>query len=388
MAEQDNNELSGMPIHVREKARKAAEQDAAITAIAEERQRQIDAANQSSNQPAPQPQDGTQPPSQTPPAAEAQPVEPVAPTANGGNDMAALKGRIGELEAQLTEAENRLKTHYGRQRKLAEDRAAEVATLKEQIAALQAQSTAGTPEANSDEAVLRADGWTENEIDDATGSEKARAARMVRKAQADRKALEDRIASIDKRVAGATGNERLNAMDTAINAVYPGFLAAIKRDGKADVEWSIFASEPNSDSSEGLTFGDTFEQARKLGNREAALRVIALFAKANPRLSFQAAPGTDAGRVDIPPLRLMPGSGPAPQTPAPSPADTAPQKVRYPEAYSTAFHRLAAKRQGNNFQPFTVEGGGRTKTFNTLQEMMREKDALMEAADEGRLIKR
>jgi hypothetical protein len=385
MVELDDTDMKLMPLHVRNKAQKAEEQDAAVTAAAEERQRLIEASMQSDDT-APATQSGTQP-TQSAPAAEAQPGNQRTETA-GADDVAALKAKVKELELQLTDADNRLKTHYGRQRKLAEDKNAEAAMYKAEIETLRTQIKEASPKADGDDAVLLANGWTQDELDDASEREKSRAAKTFRKVEAERRALEERISSIDKRVTTTTGNERLNAMDTAINTMFPGFLSAIKRDGRFDMEWSMFASEDNPDSSENLTYGESFNQARKLGNRDGALRIVALFAKKHPRLSLKAEDGASEGSVDIPPLRMMPSSGPAPQVAGTMSQNAAePRKASYARSYVMAFHKQAAKRN-ECFSPFTVElGNGRTKTFSTKDAMLRERDALDTAADEGRVLR-
>lgn len=270
MAEQDGNDMSGMPLHVRVKAQQAEQQDAAITAIAQERQRMIEASMQSETT-APTAQSGTQPTTDAA-AADAQPNNQQTDAA-GADDVSELKGKVKELELQLTDAENRLKTHYGRQRKLAEDRTAEVANLQTEIAALRGQIKETSPKADGDDAVLLANGWTQEDVDDASEREKSRAAKTFKKVDAERRSLEDRIASIDKRVVMTSGNERQNAMDAAISAAFPGFLSAIKRDGRVDMEWSMFASEDNPDSSESLTYGNLLT---KHGNSETAKRLSAL----------------------------------------------------------------------------------------------------------------
>ena len=381
MAEQDNQDMTGLPIHVRVKAQNANEQDAMLLAAAEQRQRQMQ-ANPTLDASEPTAQDGTQPTNQVPPA-ETQ-TDATRPGADGNEDSAALKGKITELESQLSDAENRLKTHYGRQRKLAEDKANEIAAARAEIEALRSQISEVTPTVNSDEKVLRAHGWTDEDFSEATPRQIAREAGNARKLDAMRGELESKIQATGRT---ATASDRMTAMDSAINAAYPGFMQAIKRDGRADIEWSMFASEANPDSSEDLTFGETFEQAKKLGNRDAALRVVALFAKQNPRLSFKDATGSTDQRVDIPPLRLMPSSGPAPQLPGSGNQDASTQqKARYSVGYALAFARKAAKNQ-SVFAPFKVEFNGKTKTFSTKEAMMRERDALDAAGDEGRLIR-
>jgi hypothetical protein len=381
MTEQDDQDMTGLPIHVRVKAQAANEQDAAIAAAAEERQRQLQAAPPMDAS-EPTPQNGTQPQNQEPPA-ETQP-DATRTGAASSEDSAALKGKVVELETQLADAENRLKTHYGRQRKIAEDKANEIAAARAEIEALKSQISQASPEVNSDEKVLRAHGWTDEDFSEATPRQITREAANARKLDAMRGELESKIQATGRT---ATASAHLNAMDSAINAAYPGFTEAIRRDGSADIEWSIFASEQNPDSSESLTFGETFDQAKKLGNREAALRVIALFVKQNPRLSFKDTTGVANQRVDIPPLRLMPSSGPAPVFPGSANQDAnATPKPRYSVGYALAFAKKAAMRQ-DVFKPFTVDYNGKSKTFSTKEAMMREREALDAAGDEGRLIK-
>ena len=381
MAEQDDQDMTGLPIHVRVKAQAAKEQDAMLVEAAEQRKRQLQ-ATPTLDASEPTPQDGTQPTNQEP-TVETQ-ADAMRPGAAGAEDSETLKGKIAELESQLSDAENRLKTHYGRQRKIAEDKANEIAAARAEIELLRSQISQAKPEVNDDEKVLRAHGWTDEDFSEATPRQMAREAGNARKLDAMRGELESKIQATGRT---ATASDRMTAMDTAINAAYPGFMQAIKRDGRADIEWSMFASEVNPDSSEDLTFGETFEQAKKLGNRDAALRVIALFAKQNPRLSFKDATGATDARVDIPPLRLMPSSGPAPQLPGSGNQDASvQQKPRYSVGYALAFARKAAKNQ-SVFAPFKVDYNGKTKTFSTKEAMMREREALDLAGDEGRLIR-
>ncbi len=376
MSDHDEQDMSGMPIHVRNKARLAAEQDALITQAAEQRKAQQSQPHQPAVENVPVEQNGTQP------TDEVQEVE----EDNGNDDMSALKREIEELKLQLVDSDNRLKTHYGRQRKLAEVKAQEVSNLTAKIEALESQLSKTGSKTNTDEDVLRAHDWTDEDIADSTSSQIARAARECRKRDAELAEMRDKVDSINKRVSTTSVNDRMTSIDLAINATYPGFLSAIKRDGKADMEWSMFADETNPDSSENLTFGETYEQAKKLGNRDAVLQVVKKFVKAHPHLSLKDSEGEN-GSVDVPPLRLMPSSGPAPTVNGVSSQDGKPTKRSYPIGYSTAFHRKAAKLQGDLFQPFTISASGVTKTFKTEKDMMRERDALLDAADEGRLIR-
>ena len=86
MAEQDDQDMTGLPIHVRVKAQAAKEQDAMLVEAAEQRKRQLQ-ATPTLDASEPTPQDGTQPTNQEP-TVETQ-ADAMRPGAAGAEDCVA-----------------------------------------------------------------------------------------------------------------------------------------------------------------------------------------------------------------------------------------------------------------------------------------------------------
>jgi hypothetical protein len=384
----DSTEMSGLPSHVRLADEAAAQAEGEIMG-----QQQQPPASQSAVPASPSTVESTstaQGQQQAPAESTAQAAGETPVTDAGAKELTAeeLKAKVAELEAIAVDQRNRLRRHHGQQRVAREAMEQEVANLKAELAKRDARKPSGEPADDADEAVLLRNGFTQAELDEMNPLAIKVAARPLRKVEeAARTSTADRD-EIRRSISSRAGSERLNAADAAIEAERPGFLAAIQKGSEEEADWAVFSSEVNPASSMGLTWKETLETARKVGDTATVLRVADLFAR-DARLSFtasgQAPRAATATRVDVPPRRVMPSAGPAAPTPAAAPtADATRDTSTYPNSYIEAFFQKAARLQGAEFRPFTIAAGGITKRFATIQESEREYALLQDAADEGR----
>jgi hypothetical protein len=387
--------ITGMPRHVVEAAENARRAEAAAAAGLNVRP--------PSQAPAAMPNEAAETAATTgeqqPPAGQADTGTPAPDVAVATDDASTTqetpeqsKAKIAELEALVKDQRDRLRRHHGQQRAAREGIEKEVSNLKAEIARLQAQAEKA-PSVDTDDAVLVRNGYTQDEVNELTSSEKLIAARAMRKSEETTRGFATEREQLQQAMASRTGQDRLNAADSAIDTARPGFLAAIKQGSDVEADWSLFSSEVNPDSATGLTWKETLDHARKVGDKATVLKVADLFAK-DAGLAFKAdaAPAssdsTAAVRVEVPQRRVMPSSGPAAPTgdQAPS-ADTTASKRTYPRSYAEKFYSVAATRQGVTFAPFTISAGGTSKTFQTIKEMEREREALLDAGDDGRITR-
>jgi hypothetical protein len=374
---QEDDDMTGLPIHVRVKMQAAAqaEQDDAAQAGVTPVQTVATADA------------GEVPATDAGETGQAQPAEAVS-ASEPAEDVAVLKQKLTELEFVNKKQKERLNTGYGRQRAVNERLAKEIETLRAENARLAALKSAesGSAAEESDEAVLKRADWTQEEIDEASPSEIKRTARMIRKQEADRKALEDRLAALGKQGVAETAAVKTSAIDAAIDAKFPGVRDAMKRGGDADVDWNIFRDEPNPDSEDGKTNGECYDEARKLGNRMAAVGIIEQFVKDN-NLPFGGSVESTSGRaVEVPPRRLMPSSGPAvPESASSTTSADTDTKRTFKQSYIDAFTAKYARNQGGSFRPFVVNVGGAQTVFKTLKDAEQEDAAISDAFDNSRV---
>jgi len=373
----EDDDMTGLPIHVRVKMQAAAQAEQDDAAQAHEPPVQTVATTDAGKVPATD--DGA--------PKQAQPAQAVT-VSDPAEDVASLKQKLTELEFVNKKQKDRLNTGYGRQRAVNERQAKEIETLRAENARLAAQKSAdaGTPAAESDEAVLKRAEWTQEEIDEASPSEIKRNARMVRKLESDRKALEDRLSEMGNKGGEGAAVVKTSAIDAAIDAKFPGVRDAMKRGGNADVDWNIFRDEPNADSDDGKTNGECYDEARKLGNRTAALGIIERFVADNDLPFGGKVADATTRTVDVPPRRLMPSSGPAVPESASSTtsADKDTQRT-FKQTYIDAFTAKYARNQGGAFRPFAVNVGGVQTVFKTLKDAEQEDAAISDAFDNSRV---
>jgi hypothetical protein len=384
--------FTGMPRHVREAAEnaRAAEVAAAAGLMANAPAAPQAAAPAIVSEPANK-TDGQQ----QPPAEPVAKIDGGAAATDGGNkepSIDELKVKLAEAEALVTDQRNRLRRHHGQQRAAREAMEQEVANLKAELAKRDATTSAKTGSV-TDDAILLRNGFTQDELDDMNEREKRIAAKPLRRVEEEGQRFASERDEMRRTISERGASTKASAFDTSIEDERPGFLAATQRGSESDADWALFGSEVNPDSATGLTWKETLETARKVGDKATVLRIADLFAK-DAGLSFRVsgaqAPvrAAAATRVDVPPRRVMPSSGPAaPSQETSLPPDATTTKRTYPKSYEERFMQVSAARQGSTFRPFSVSAGGLTKTFNSLKDMERERDELLDAADEGRITR-
>lgn len=382
MNDSDSKDMTGMPSHVVAAMEAALKQE---KQFADAQPRQA-AAPAEASVPAPvadsnggQQAEGSVP---APDGAEGSDQQPTQT-----DDVNALNARIAELEAMDLDKRNRLRRLQGQQRVSRQQMEDEVKNLKAQIKRMEEEQTAA-PKADDSAAILLRNGFTQEEIDDMSPTEIKREARAFRANEELRRSLLAQREDLDRRLTERQNAGKVSAADAAIEQARPGFLDAIKSGSENEADWQLFSSDVNPDSDAGLTWGETLAHARKVGDRATVLRVADLFAK-DAGIKFTAATAsasTSATRVDVPPRRVMPSSGPAaPASPASSTEDTTASSVRYTQSYAEEFFNRTAPLRGGTFRPITISKGGRSKSFQTEKAMEREYQALLLAAEEGRI---
>lgn len=384
----DETVMSGMPRHVREAAENAKTSEMTAAAGLNPGASVVTVTDV--------PAEATQVPAgqQQPPAdrgaADGQQPEGAVVTDDKPKEMSIteLKERLEEIEKENLDYRNRLRRHQGQQRVAREAMEREVASLKAELA--KRDSDTGPAKIESDDAFLIRNGYSQEEIDDMRDIDKKIACRTLRKVEETSKSFSQERDEIKRSLSERKGQGKLSAVDAAVEESRPGFLASIQAGSDSEADWSLFGSEVNPDSATGLTWKETLDIARKVGDKATILRVADLFAK-DARLSFKpssAKAEAGATRVEVPVRRVMPSSGPSvPIVETASRDDANASKRTYARSYSERFHQTAASRQGSTFRPFTITAGGTSKTFNTIKEMEKERDALLDAADEGRIVK-
>ena len=381
MAEDTDWDMTGMPSHVR----------AQMEATLKHEQQEIN-AQQRSHSPraesrapiASEPDNGGQDAGQD----AGVNVDPNAEPATDESPE-AMKAQIADMKNLLKEQRDQLRRHHGRQRAAQLQKEETIKNYQAQIKHLEEMQTADQPSADSDDALLKRNGFTPEEIDDMSSGEKQRTVRITRRTEQIERGVASQREDMDRRFQEKQTAGRISTADAAIELARPGFLAAIKPDSENFADWDVFSSDENPDSDAGLTWAQTLEHARKVGDRATITRIADLFAKdAGISFSQSSANGFDsrASRVDIPSRRVMPSSGPAaPTSHASSRGDVEPAGQRYPQSYLEAFTARSAPLRGGTFRSFTVSSGGRTRAFTTEKAMEREREALLTAADEGRI---